>query len=86
MPRPVVYQKQRLPATYMNFYFVNGALLVPTFGHARRDAKALDNPAELLPRRRVVGVDCRALIWGLGAIHCLTQQQPALLVERSAER
>jgi agmatine deiminase len=61
----------------MNFLFVNGALLVPTFGQSRRDARALAILQELLPRRRVVGVDCRALIWGLGAIHCLTQQQPA---------
>jgi agmatine deiminase len=77
MPRPVVYKGQRLPATYMNFYFVNSALLVPTFGHSRRDARALAILQELLPKRRVVGVDCRALIWGLGAIHCLTQQEPA---------
>jgi agmatine deiminase len=76
MPRPVVHQGQRLPATYMNFYFVNGALLVPVFGDARRDERALDMLRRLLPKREVVGVDCRELIWGLGAIHCLTQQQP----------
>jgi len=77
MPRPVVHMKQRLPATYMNFYFVNRALLVPTFGDARRDRQALEILQRLLPKRRVVGVDCRALIWGLGTTHCLTQQQPA---------
>jgi len=77
MPRPVVHQDQRLPATYMNFYFVNGALLVPTFGDRGRDRRAVASLQRALPRRRVVGVDCRALIWGLGAIHCLTQQQPA---------
>jgi agmatine deiminase len=76
MPRPVRYENQRLPATYMNFYFVNGALLVPTFGQSRRDAQALATLQKLLPRRKVIGIDCRALIWGLGAIHCLTQQQP----------
>jgi agmatine deiminase len=76
MPRPVVYRDQRLPATYMNFYFVNGALLVPTFNDARGDAKAIAILQRLLPRRRVVGIDCRRLIWGLGAMHCLTQQQP----------
>lgn len=76
MPRPVAYQGQRLPATYMNFYFVNRALLVPIFGHTRRDHQALATLQRLLPRRRVIGIDCRALIWGLGAIHCLTQQQP----------
>jgi agmatine deiminase len=77
MPRPVSYEGQRLPATYMNFYFVNGGLLVPTFNDRRRDRLALEIFQKLLPRRRVEGVDCRALIWGLGAIHCLTQQQPA---------
>jgi agmatine deiminase len=77
MPRPVSHRGQRLPATYMNFYFVNNALVVPTFGQARRDPRALATLQRLLPARRVVGVDCRALIWGLGAIHCLTQQQPA---------
>ncbi len=77
MPRPVVYEGMRLPATYVNFLFVNGALLVPTFGDRTRDRQALDRLQRALPRRRVVGVDCRALIWGLGAIHCLTQQQPA---------
>lgn len=76
MPRAVTHDGQRLPATYLNFYFVNGALLVPTFGQRARDAKALAQLQALLPRRTVVGVDCRALIWGLGAIHCLTQQQP----------
>jgi len=76
MPQPVVYQGQRLPATYMNFYFVNGAVLVPTFGQPRRDAAALAAMQTVLPKRAVVGVDCRALIWGLGAMHCLTQQQP----------
>ena len=76
MPRPVVYRKQRLPATYMNFLFVNGAILVPTFGQKSRDTRALEILQRLLPGRRAVGIDCRALIWGLGAIHCLTQQQP----------
>jgi agmatine deiminase len=76
MPKPVEYEGQRLPATYLNFYFVNGALLVPTFGQRARDRQALAILQDHLPRRKVIGVDCRALIWGLGAIHCLTQQQP----------
>jgi agmatine deiminase len=76
MPKPVAHMNQRLPATYMNFYFVNKALLVPTFNDPRNDAKAIAVLQRLLPKRRVVGVDCRALIWGLGAMHCLTQQQP----------
>jgi len=76
MPRPVSYDGQRLPATYLNFYFVNGALLVPTFGQPARDRKAMAVLQRHLPRRKVIGVDCRALIWGLGAIHCFTQQIP----------
>ena len=76
MPRPVVHDGQRLPATYVNFYFVNGGLLVPTFGDRARDRLALQRLQLALPRRVVTGVDCSALIWGLGAIHCLTQQQP----------
>ncbi|MGE3956504.1 MAG: agmatine/peptidylarginine deiminase [Vicinamibacterales bacterium] len=76
MPRPVVHEGMRLPATYVNFYFVNGAVLVPTFGDRERDGEALRILRGVLRGRRVIGVDCRALIWGLGAIHCLTQQQP----------
>jgi agmatine deiminase len=75
MPKPVIIDGQRVPATYMNFYFVNGALLVPTFGQAR-DRQAMAILRRHLPKRQVIGVDCRALIWGLGAIHCFTQQQP----------
>jgi agmatine deiminase len=77
MPKPVSHDGQRLPATYMNFYFVNGALLVPTFGQGARDRQALSILQRHVPHREVIGVDCRALIWGLGAIHCFTQQQPA---------
>ena len=76
MPGVVEIEGQRVPATYVNFYFVNDALLVPTFGVASDDA-ALQALAKLLPGRQIVGIDCRELIWGLGAIHCLTQQQPA---------
>lgn len=86
MPRPVIYKQQRLPATYMNFYVVNGALLVPVFGDTRRDARALEIFGRLLPTREIVGINCRALIWGLGAIHCLTQQQPALLSPRRGSK
>ncbi len=76
MPKPVSHDGQRLPATYLNFYFVNGALLVPTFGQPARDRQAMAVLQHHLPRRKVMGVDCRALIWGLGAIHCFTQQIP----------
>ncbi len=76
MPGVVEHDGERLPATYMNFYFVNGALLVPTYRHKTNDAKAIEILQKLLPERQVIGVDCVELIWGLGAIHCLTQQQP----------
>lgn len=76
MPGVVEYDEQRLPATYVNFYFINGALLVPTFGHQRNDRRALQTLQRHLPKHKVIGIDCRELIWGLGAIHCLTQQQP----------
>ena len=77
MPSPIAYDGQRVPATYVNFYFANGALLVPTFGQRDRDRKAIAILQSRLPKRKVIGVDCRKLIWGLGAVHCFTQQQPA---------
>ncbi|HEX2972386.1 MAG TPA: agmatine deiminase family protein, partial [Tepidisphaeraceae bacterium] len=76
MPGVVQYNGHRLPATYVNFYFINGALLVPTYRHRRNDRKAMEILQKHLPKRKVIGVDCIDLIWGLGAIHCLTQQQP----------
>ena len=76
MPKPLSYEGQRVPATYVNFYFANGALLVPTFGSRERDRNAIRILQKHLPKRDVIGVDCRKLIWGLGAIHCFTQQQP----------
>ena len=76
MPKPVVVRRPAVPATYVNFYFVNGALLVPTFGQRDRDRQAIAILQTHLPKHKVIGVDCRELIWGLGAIHCLTQQQP----------
>lgn len=76
MPKPIVIDGQRCPATYMNFLYVNGALLVPTFGDKKNDARALSILREHVDRD-VVGVRCDEIIWGLGAIHCLTQQVPA---------
>lgn len=77
MPRAMEHKGQRLPATYLNFLFVNGAMLVPTFGDRKHDALALSTLQEAVPWLEVIGIDCQELIWGLGAIHCLTQQQPA---------
>jgi agmatine deiminase len=76
MPGRVERDGQRLPATYMNFLFVNGALLLPTYRHKKHDAKARAILRELLPKHQIVPIDCTELIWGLGSIHCLTQQVP----------
>ena len=76
MPRAVVFRGQRLPASYANFYVANGCVLVPTF-HDARDRVALQILAELFPEREVIGIHCMDFIWGLGALHCMTQQQPA---------
>jgi agmatine deiminase len=76
MPKPVVFEGQRLPASYANFYIANKLVLVPVFGDPN-DRVALNTLAELFPDRQVVGVYCRDFIWGLGALHCMTQQQPA---------
>ena len=75
MPSPVVFAGQRLPASYANFYIANGIVLVPTFNQAM-DRRALNILAEAFPSREVVGIFCGDLIWGLGALHCMTQQQP----------
>ena len=77
MPGAMVYEDQRLPASYANFYIANNAVLVPTYRHAN-DARAMATLQTLFPTRQVVGIDCIDLIWGLGAIHCVTQQQPAV--------
>ena len=66
---------ERLPASYANFYIANGVVLVPTFND-RNDRVALNTLAELFPDRQVVGIHAVDLVWGLGTLHCLTQQQP----------
>ena len=73
----MVRQDLRLPASYANFYIANRCVLFPTYGDPN-DEVALSTVQKFFPNRRVVGIDCRELIWGLGAIHCLTQQQPAV--------
>jgi len=75
-PRPVVMNGERLPASYANFYIANGAVLVPTFNDSS-DRVALDTIAGLMPSHRVVGIHAVDLVWGLGTLHCLTQQEPA---------
>lgn len=77
MPSPVYFDGQRLPASYANFYIANKLVLVPTF-QDKNDRVALNTIAELFPGRDVVGIACTDLVLGLGTLHCMTQQQPAL--------
>ena len=74
-PSPVIMEGERLPASYANFYVANGVVIVPTFNDPC-DRIALGILAELFPDRAVVGIHSVDLIWGLGSLHCLTQQQP----------
>ena len=83
MPSPVVWEGARLPASYANFYIANAVVLVPVFDDPRDEA-ALEILARLFPGRRVVPIPARDLVWGLGACHCLTQQEPALPAAESA--
>jgi agmatine deiminase len=78
---PVVFDGQRLPASYANFYIANDLVLVPTL-NSSADRKALNILAGVFPSREVVGIYCGDLIWGLGALHCMTQQQPLSALER----
>src|SRR5438309_4509915 len=77
MPKKIVREGLRLPASYANFYIANSCVLVPRFADPA-DEVALSVLCEGFPSRRVIGIDCRELIWGLGTFHCLTQQQPAV--------
>lgn len=76
MPAPLYLDSQRLPASYANFYIANAAVLVPTFNDPN-DRIALGILSELITDRPVIGIHAVDLVWGLGTIHCLTQQQPA---------
>jgi agmatine deiminase len=76
MPRPLFFNGIRLPASYANFYIANAAVIVPTFNDPA-DREALGLLAELFTDRPVVGIHAVDLVWGLGTLHCLTQQQPA---------
>jgi len=77
-PRPVYMNGERLPASYANFYIANGVVIVPTFND-RNDRVALNTLAALMPDREVVGIHAVDLVWGLGTLHCLSQQQPSAL-------
>ena len=75
-PPALLVDGQRLPASYANFYLANGTVLVPTFNDPN-DRVALNILQDLFPDRRVAGIHSLDLIWGLGALHCMTQQEPA---------
>ena len=77
LPSPVIWEEQRLPASYANFYIANEVVVVPTF-RDKNDQKALDILSTCFPTRRVVGIDSTDIIWGLGSFHCLSQQEPAV--------
>jgi len=75
MPEPVIYQDQRLPASYANFYIANSAVIVPTY-KSKHDDRALGILQQCFPERKIVGIDSTDIIWGLGSFHCLSQQEP----------
>jgi agmatine deiminase len=76
MPKPLFFEGQRLPASYANFYIANKLVIVPTFNDPN-DRLALNVLSELFPGREVVGIHCGDFIWGLGTLHCMSQQEPA---------
>ncbi|HWO36758.1 MAG TPA: agmatine deiminase family protein, partial [Candidatus Acidoferrum sp.] len=78
MPGPIVFERRRLPASYANFYIANGIVLVPVFNDPN-DRIALNTLAALFPTREVVPIYSGDLIWGLGTMHCMTQQQPSVI-------
>jgi agmatine deiminase len=77
MPRPFAFRGQRVPASYANFLVINNAVLVPAFRQKKRDAQARAIIGSCFPGREIVPIDCYHLVWGLGTLHCVSQQQPA---------
>jgi len=75
MPPATTHEDTRIPASYANFYLANGAVLMPTFD-CPQDATASKKLAQLFPRRSIVPIPSTDLVWGLGSVHCLTQQHP----------
>jgi agmatine deiminase len=75
MPKPIIYEGQRLPASYANFYICNHSVIVPTY-RCKEDDQAVAILEECFPDRKVIGIDSVELIWGLGSFHCLSQQEP----------
>jgi len=77
MPNAVIYDGQRLPASYANFYIANKFVIVPTY-RCKQDDEALEIIQQYFPDRKIVGIDSTEIIWGLGSFHCLSQQEPAV--------
>ena len=83
MPQPIWFDGPALlPASYANFYIANRLVLVPTFNDPN-DRVALNTLARLFPDREVVGIHCVDLVLGLGTLHCMTQQQPASILQQN---
>ena len=78
MPRPIIFEGERLPATYANFLVINGAVLCPTYAQPDLDAEALRLVGEAFPDREIVGIDCRSIIKQHGSLHCCTMQYPSV--------
>ena len=78
MPRPIIFDGERLPATYANFLIINGAVLCPTYAQPDLDAEALRLIGEVFPDREIVGIDCRSIIKQHGSLHCCTMQYPRI--------
>jgi len=76
MPKPVIYEGQRLPASYANFYIANQSVIVPNF-RCKEDDQAMRVLEACFPQHTIVGIDSVEIIWGLGSFHCLSQQEPA---------
>jgi agmatine deiminase len=76
MPKPCWCDGQQMPASYANFLVINGAVLMPAFRQPKRDAAAAEVLAACFPGREIIPIDCLELVWGLGTLHCISQQQP----------
>ncbi len=83
MPEAIGDEEGRLPASYANFYIGNTLVLVPVFGH-KNDAQALDIIRQQFPDRKIVGINCSDLVYGLGTLHCISQQQPSVAAAKGA--
>ena len=77
LPKPFGFKGQQVPASYANFLIINGAVLVPTFRQKKKDATACGIIGDCFPGREIIPIDCYDLIWGLGTLHCISQQQPS---------